>query len=109
MREHYKKLGFKIIEGETGVIPVIIGDDIKTFVFWRKLFDRGVFVNAFISPGVMPGWQMLRTSVMATHEKAHLDEILHHFEEIGEELGILERVGLGYLLEFLDEDGALGL
>lgn len=90
MRENFKKLGFKIIDGETGVVPVIIGDDIKTFVFWRKLFDRGVFVNAFISPGVMQGMQMMRTSVMATHERSHLDEILHHFQEIGEELGILD-------------------
>lgn len=90
MRDGFKKLGFKIIEGETAIVPVIIGDDIKTFVFWRKLFDRGVFVNAFISPGVMPGWQMMRTSVMATHQKEHLDEILHHFQEIGEELGVLD-------------------
>jgi 8-amino-7-oxononanoate synthase len=90
MRTGFKNLGFKIIEGETGIIPVIIGDDIKTFVFWRKLFDRGVFVNAFISPGVMPGWQMMRTSVMSSHEQHHLDEILHHFQEIGEELGVLD-------------------
>jgi len=90
MRDNFKKLGFKIIEGITGIVPVIIGDDIKTFVFWRKLFDAGVFVNAFISPGVMPGLQMMRTSFMATHEKEHLDRILELFQEIGEELGVLD-------------------
>jgi ribosomal protein S18 acetylase RimI-like enzyme len=83
-------MGFKIIESKTGIVPVIIGDDIKSFVFWRKLFDAGVFVNAFISPGVMQGMQMMRTSYMATHEKEHLDRILELFKDIGEELGVLD-------------------
>jgi len=90
MRTQFKALGFKILEGKTGIVPVIIGDDIKTFVFWRKLFDAGVFVNAFISPGVMQGMQMMRTSFMATHERHHLDRILELFKEIGEELGVLD-------------------
>jgi len=89
MRKGFSKLGFKIIDGQTGVVPVIIGDDMNTFIFWRKLFDAGVFVNAFISPGVPPGMQMLRTSYMATHEDEHLDKILEIFEKIGKELGVI--------------------
>ncbi|HEX5315824.1 MAG TPA: aminotransferase class I/II-fold pyridoxal phosphate-dependent enzyme, partial [Candidatus Kapabacteria bacterium] len=69
MRREFKAMGFKIIESKTGIVPVIIGDDIKTLVFWRKLYDAGVFVNAFVVPGVMQGMQMMRTSYMATHEK----------------------------------------
>ena len=90
MREGFKRSGFKIIESQTGVIPVIVGDDTLTFIFWRRLFDAGVFVNAFISPGVMQGFQMMRTSVMATHERHHLDRILELFEEIGSQMGIIE-------------------
>jgi 8-amino-7-oxononanoate synthase len=89
MREGFKKLGFTIIEGQTGIVPVIIGDDERTFIFWRKLFDAGVFTNAFISPGVPPGMAMLRTSYMSTHEKEHLDRILELFGEIGKELKII--------------------
>jgi 8-amino-7-oxononanoate synthase len=66
MRQGFTKLGFKIIDGQTGIVPVIIGDDERTFMFWRKLFDAGVFTNAFISPGVPPGMAMLRTSYMST-------------------------------------------
>ncbi|HVZ38260.1 MAG TPA: aminotransferase class I/II-fold pyridoxal phosphate-dependent enzyme [Candidatus Kapabacteria bacterium] len=91
MRQGFLASGFKIIDGITGVIPVIIGDDTLTFIFWRRLFDAGVFVNAFISPGVMPGMQMMRTSVMATHEKHQLDRILELFEDIGTEMGLLEK------------------
>lgn len=90
LRNGFKAMGFRIIESKTGVIPVIIGDDTLTFIFWRRLFDSGVFVNAFISPGVMQGMQMMRTSVMATHEKAHLDRILELFEDIGSQMGLLE-------------------
>lgn len=91
LREGFKRSGFRIIESKTGVIPVIVGDDTLCFVFWRRLYDAGVFVNAFISPGVMPGMQMMRTSVMATHEKEHLDRILTLFEEIGGDMGLLDR------------------
>ena len=89
MRNGFKKLGFTVIESETGIVPVIIGDDERTFIFWRKLFDAGVFTNAFISPGVPLGMAMLRTSFMTTHETEHLDRILELFGEIGKELGII--------------------
>jgi 8-amino-7-oxononanoate synthase len=59
------------------------------FQFWRKLFDAGVFVNAFISPGVPPGMQMMRTSYMATHEDQHLNSILEIFARTAKDLGIL--------------------
>jgi 8-amino-7-oxononanoate synthase len=89
MRAGFKEMGFRILESRTGIVPVIIGDDTKTFVFWRELFDAGVFVNAFISPGVPPGMAMLRTSYMATHEEHHLNRILEVFGTIGRKLGII--------------------
>jgi 8-amino-7-oxononanoate synthase len=89
MRKGFKALGFKVIDSQTAIVPVIIGDDTKTFIFWRELFDAGVFVNAFISPGVPPGMAMLRTSYMATHEDHHLDRILEVFSGIGTKLGLI--------------------
>jgi 8-amino-7-oxononanoate synthase len=89
MRKGFTEMGFRIIEGQTAIVPVIIGDDGRTFVFWKKLFDAGVFVNAFISPGVPNGMQMLRTSYMATHEKDHLLRILEVFGDVGKQLGII--------------------
>jgi 8-amino-7-oxononanoate synthase len=89
MRDGFTRLGFNVLHGETGVVPVIIGDDMKSFIFWKELFDAGVFVNVFISPGVPQGMQMLRTSFMATHEKEHLDRILEICGEIGRKLGVI--------------------
>jgi 8-amino-7-oxononanoate synthase len=90
MKKGFKEMGFRIIENKTAIVPVILGDDMLVFQFWRKLFDRGIFVNAFISPGVPPHMAMLRTSYMATHENKHLDRILEVFGEIGNEMGIIQ-------------------
>ena len=89
MRRGFQQLGFKVIDGETAVVPVIVGDDMLAFQFWRGLFDAGVFVNAFISPGVPPGMQMMRTSYMAAHEDEHLDRILELFAQVGKKLEII--------------------
>jgi 8-amino-7-oxononanoate synthase len=59
------------------------------FIFWRKLYDNGVFVNAFIPPGVPPHMSMMRTSYMATHEKVHLDRILDAFSIVAKDLNLI--------------------
>ncbi len=68
---------------------MIIGDTDKTLNMWKTLFEKGVFVNAFIRPGVPPGMEMLRTSYMATHEQKHLDKILEIFASLGKQYGVL--------------------
>jgi len=90
MREGLKALGFHVLDGITPVVPVILGNDLLTFQFWRKLFDAGVFVNAFVPPGVPQNLSMLRTSYMATHEEKHLNRILEVFGEIGKDMGVIK-------------------
>lgn len=88
MQKGFREIGYNIIENESAIVSVIIGDVEKSFVMWRKLFDRGVFVNAFVPPGVPHNMSMMRTSYMATHKKEHLDKILNVFEDIKKEEGI---------------------
>ena len=89
MRNGYKKLGFNTGKSVTPVIPIIIGDDMKTFNTWKMLFENGVFVNPVISPAVSPGHQLLRTSYMATHTDAQMDEVLQIFEHVGKSLELI--------------------
>lgn len=89
LRKLFKENGFKILENESAIIPVIIGDMDKALLAWRKLFDNGVFVNTFVPPGVPPNMSMLRTSYMSSHRKEHLDEILEIFVETGKELNLI--------------------
>ncbi|MEX0602706.1 MAG: aminotransferase class I/II-fold pyridoxal phosphate-dependent enzyme, partial [Bacteroidota bacterium] len=89
MRKGLAEMGYRVGEHDSAVVPVIIGDTEKVLKMWRMLFDSGVFVNAFIRPGVPPGMEMLRTSYMATHEDQHLDKILEVFKEVGHTFGVL--------------------
>jgi len=89
MRKGFRELGFDIGNSVTPVIPIIIGDNDRTFLMWKKLFDNGVFVNPVISPAVSPGHQLLRTSYMATHTDEQMDKVLSIFEKVGKELGVI--------------------
>lgn len=89
MRTGLSKKGFNVIEGRTAIVPVIVGNDDIALKMWRILYDNGIFVNVFVPPGVPEGRQMMRTSYMATHEKEHLDEIIHVFEKAGKALGLI--------------------
>jgi len=89
VRQGLLKAGFTLMPSRTAIVTVLIADQMKTLYFWKKLFDAGVYVNAFIRPGVMPGHEALRTSFMATHEKEHLDKVITEFSTIGRELGII--------------------
>ena len=89
VRTGLTEAGFNVFEGRTGIVPVIVGDDTLAFKMWRLLYDAGVFVNVFISPGVPQGLQMMRTSYMATHEDEQLDFIIDVFIKCGKKLGII--------------------
>ena len=89
VRVGLKKAGFNVLDGRTGIVPGIVGDDLIAFKMWRILYDAGIFVNVFISPGVPPGRQMMRTSYMSTHKEEHLDFIIDTFVKTGKELGLI--------------------
>jgi len=89
MRTGFKDLGFNIIDSQTAIIAIIVGEIEKTLVFWRKLFDNGVYINVFVPPGVPPHMSMIRTSYMASHKEEHLYQMLDIFKKVGKELGII--------------------
>ena len=89
MRQGYRQLGFDIGNSVSPIIPIFIGDDMRTIFTWKLLFEAGVFVNPIISPAVPPGKQLLRTSYMATHTDEQLDQVLGIFEQVGKQVGLI--------------------
>ncbi len=90
VRSGLKEAGFTVIDGRTGIVPVLVGgSDEIALTMWRRLYDEGVFVNVFIPPGVPQGRQMMRTSYMSTHKEEHLDYIVDTFKKVGKELGLI--------------------
>src|SRR4051795_4119661 len=84
LREGLKDLGFNVIEADpvTPVVPVVVGDDWQAVLFWKALYDAGVYTNVALYPAVQRGGALIRTSVMATHEREHLDRALAAFEKV---------------------------
>ena len=82
-------MGFDIGPTETPVVPILIGPMEKTFMFWREVFDAGVFTNPVVPPAVPEGQGRLRTSYMATHTADQLDFVLETLERVGKKYGII--------------------
>ena len=66
----------------TPIVPVLIGDDWQAALMWKGLYEAGVFVNTALHPAVPPGGALLRTSVMATHDRPILDRALATFSDV---------------------------
>ncbi|MCK5106801.1 MAG: aminotransferase class I/II-fold pyridoxal phosphate-dependent enzyme, partial [Elusimicrobiales bacterium] len=84
--EGFKKMGMNTGITETPIIPIIIGDNEKTFSLWKRLYEAGLFTNPVVSPAVPPTRALIRIAVTATHTREHLDKALNIFEECFKEI-----------------------
>jgi 8-amino-7-oxononanoate synthase len=91
LRRGFAGLGLRVVEpgrlpdgseAITPVVPVLVGDDWQAVLLWKALFDAGVYTNVALHPAVPPGGALLRTSLMATHERDHLDRALDTFARV---------------------------
>jgi 8-amino-7-oxononanoate synthase len=85
LRRGFAELGLKVVEpgrlpggadANTPIVPVVVGEDWRAVTLWKALFDAGVYTNVALHPAVPPAGALLRTSLMATHEREHLDRAL---------------------------------
>jgi len=102
LRRGFRELGLRVVEpgrlpdgsaAITPVVPVVVGEDWQAALLWKALFEDGVYTNVALHPAVPPGGALLRTSLMATHERDHLDRALEIFAEVIQEFPDLPRDG----------------
>ncbi len=89
LRQGLTALGYRVLPGETPVVPVLIGEAEPTLALARTLEEAGVFVPAIRPPTVPVGSSRLRATVMATHTNADLDAALAAFAVAGRQTGVL--------------------
>ena len=89
MKQGLLRLGFDLGASQTPILPVYTRDMFKTFRFCKRLEEEGVFVNPVVPPGVLPGQEILRISLMATHTDAQIDFALDKLGRVARELDLL--------------------
>ena len=82
-------LGFDTGPTETPIVPMIVGDDARAAIFWRLLFDEGIFTNCVVSPAVPPGGQRIRMCLMATHSLEDLEKVVEICGRVGRQIGLI--------------------
>lgn len=79
-REGFRKRGVhtreSIADVPTPIIPLYTQDVINTLTTAKRLYDAGVYVNPVLPPATPAADCLLRTSYMATHTEALLDEAM---------------------------------
>lgn len=90
MHEGFRRIGFKIGNTRTPIVPIVIGSEAKAFLFAQRLYEEGIFATPAIYPAVRHGEAIVRTSYMATHTDEDLDRVLETFEKIARELGTFD-------------------
>jgi glycine C-acetyltransferase len=89
LKKGLKSLGFDIGDSETPITPCIIGDEVKTQQFSKRLYEEGVYAKAIVFPTVPQGTGRVRNMPSAAHTKEMLDQAISVYEKVGKELGII--------------------
>jgi 8-amino-7-oxononanoate synthase len=90
--EGLRSAGFDTGGSQSPVVPVVVGEDLTALKMVTRLQEEGIFVNCVLSPATPPGRALIRTSLMATHTRAHLARALEAFEKVGREIGLIRPV-----------------
>jgi 8-amino-7-oxononanoate synthase len=89
LRDGLISMGFDVGTSCTPIIPIIIGDNERTFYFWKELFLNGVFANPVVAPAVPEKSSRIRTSLMATHTPDQIDRALEIIRKTGKRMEII--------------------
>ena len=82
LRTDLRALGYEVPDGESQILPILLGDNGLTMRLSSELLRSGVFVQGIRPPTVPAGTARLRMTPMATHEPEHIDAALRAFAEL---------------------------
>lgn len=89
-REKMTAVGFDIKPGEHAIVPIMLYDAVLSQKMAEKVLEKGIYVIGFYFPVVPKGQARIRVQISAGHERAHLDQAIAAFTEVGKELGVID-------------------
>lgn len=84
-------LGFNPHEGESAIIPIIVGETAFAISIAKKMLEKGIYVTGFGFPVVPEGTARVRVQISDALTKADMDTALKAFAEVGVEVGLLKK------------------
>ena len=85
-RKHIQQLGFKILEGDHPIVPIMLGEASVAMDMSNALLDEGVYIKGLWYPVVPKGEARLRAQISAAMDESILDRALAAFERVGKRL-----------------------
>ena len=82
--------GLPFNDGESAIVPVMLGDARLSQLMANRLLEEGIYVIGFFYPVVPQGAARIRVQLSAAHTRAHLDQALAAFEKVARELGVID-------------------
>ena len=89
-RAAIREAGFNPLEGDTPIVPIIIGETADAIAMSEKLLDEGIFVTGFGFPVVPHGTARLRCQISAAHTREDLDHAVRGIRKVGLATGVLK-------------------
>lgn len=89
LKRGMNSLGFDTLGSESQIVPVLIGSDELTVIFWKMLWEEGIFTTPALPPSVPKDRSIIRTSVNADHASEQIERLLEAFAGIGRRLGVI--------------------
>ena len=80
-REGAQALGLELMDSQTPIQPIIIGDSARAMHLSRLLRERGLLVTAIRPPTVPAGSARLRVTLSAAHSEAQVQLLLNALAE----------------------------
>ncbi len=82
-RDGLLRLGYHPLEGESAIVPIIVGETAAAIAMSDKLLRRGVFVTGFGYPVVPEGTARIRVQMSAKLTREEMDRALAAFKQVG--------------------------
>jgi len=88
-KDKIREAGFDIKDGDSAIVPVMLGDAKLSQKMADALLEEGIYVIGFFYPVVPKGQARIRVQLSAAHTKEHLDKAVNAFVKVGKELNII--------------------
>ncbi|MEK3920805.1 glycine C-acetyltransferase [Paenibacillus sp. FSL K6-2393] len=89
LKNGLSRLGYDVGQSETPITPCIIGDEVTTQQFSKRLYEEGVYAKAILFPTVPKGTGRIRNMPTAAHTKEMLDQVIYVYEKVGKDMKLI--------------------